>query len=286
MELTKKANAKINLSLDLTGVLPNGYHAINTVMQSVSLCDTVTLRPGGEGIGLSCSDVAVPVDGRNTAFRAAALFYGAISQPPAVSIHIEKRIPSQAGLGGGSADAAAVLLALNELHGAPLSMQTLLALGLKIGADVPFTLLGGTRLCLNVGEVTAPLPPVRAHAVIAKPQGGVSTAAAFGRYDAGAPLTHPKADPLLFYLAAGDHETALKYACNVFEELTDIPEGSAVKQALYKNGAYYAALSGSGSAYFGLFGSADEAERAAAAARELVPFVYVCETVNSGVEDA
>ena len=285
MEIVKKANAKINLSLDLTGVLPNGYHAIRTVMQSVTLHDTVSIVAGAPGLRLDCGESSLPADESNTAYKAAKLFYGAAGIAPEADIRLTKRIPSQAGLGGGSADAAAVLLGLNDLYGAPLSHETLASLALKIGADVPFMLYGGTRLCLNVGEITAPLPPAQAWVVIAKPERGVRTADAYKKYDEGAPLVHPDADRLLFGFAAGDLKSALANAGNVFEQLLELPEGETVKNAMLAAGAFYAAMSGSGSAYFGLFSSEDDAKRAEKALSALVPFVCLCKTAPCGVED-
>ena len=286
MFLIKRANAKINLSLDLTGVLPNGYHAIHTVMQSVSLSDTVSVDTANPGITLRCDTPGVPTDEKNTAFRAAALFYGAIGKTPAARIEIEKRIPSQAGLGGGSSDAAAVLDILNELHGFVLDTRKLLEIALKIGADVPFALLGGTRWCQNTGEITAELPHVPAHVLIAKPAAGVSTALAFQKFDAGAPLNHPENDALLYYFAKGDPKAALQHANNVFEQLLDIPAGSEIKRALAEAGAYFTSLSGSGSAYYGLFDTADEAQKAKEKLLTLVPFAACCETVEKGVQPA
>ena len=283
MTATKQANAKINLSLDLTSVLPNGYHAIRTVMQSVSLCDTVSVHTAGPGITLHCEAPGVPTDERNTAFLAAKLFYETLGAEPAIEITLEKRIPSQAGLGGGSADAAAVLEILNEMHGFPQDLQTLLALALRIGADVPFALLGGTRYCMDLGEITAPLPHVAAHVLLAKPESGVSTAEAYRRFDGGAPLTHPDNDRLLYYFARNEHKAALEHARNVFEQLVEIPEGDAVKRAMAENGAYFTSLSGSGSAYFGLFDTAEAAQRAKIAVKKLVPFAECCETVRQGV---
>ncbi len=286
MFLSKRANAKINLSLDLTGVLPNGYHAIHTVMQSVSLCDTVSVDTSFTGVTLRCDAPGVPLNEKNTAFRAAALFYEALGAAPAAAIEIKKRIPSQAGLGGGSADAAAVLDILNELHGFPLNTPKLLEIALKIGADVPFALLGGTRWCQNTGEITAALPHAPAFVLIAKPEAGVSTAQAFQKFDAGAPLRHPENDTLLYYFAKGAHKEALLHANNVFEQLLEIPEGEAIKRAMAEAGAYFTSLSGSGSAYYGLFDTAEEAERAKEKLLTLVPFAACCETVQKGVGPA
>ena len=284
MKLAKRANAKINLSLDLTSVLPNGYHAIHTVMQSVSLSDTVRVSDAAQGIRLICTDKSVPMDEKNTAYRAAAYYFEAIGGSPAIAIEIEKRIPSQAGLGGGSADAAAVLRILNEMHGFALTEQKLLEIALKTGADVPFALCGGTRYCMNIGEITAALPHIPAYVLIAKPERGVSTAEAFRKFDTGIPIRHPDADRLLYYFAKSEPKAALRHSGNVFEQLLTIPEGEAVKRVMAENGAYYTSLSGSGSAYFGLFDSAEAAEEAKEKLKTLVPFAACCETVRQGVE--
>ena len=286
MTITKKANAKINLSLDITGVLPNGYHALSTVMQSVTLHDTVTVTANSPGIVLECDAPEVPTDGRNTAYKAAQLFYDACGKTPAVRIRIQKRIPSQAGLGGGSADAAAVLKILNELHGEPLSMPELLKIGLKIGADVPFALSGGTRLCLNMGEITAELPHVDATVLIAKPAVGVDTPGAYRRYDEGAPLRRPENDALLYWLSAGEPARAMRHAANVFAELTDLPETNRTIRALLKNGAWHASLSGSGSACYGLFSDPAAARQAQKELQKELPFTALCETATAGTAPA
>ena len=284
MKITKKANAKINLSLDLTGVLPNGYHAIHTVMQSVTLHDLVTVSNDHAGISLACGAPGVPADESNTAVKAARFFFEETALEPRAQIVIEKNIPSQAGLAGGSADAAAVLHALNELNEFPLDSCILRKIALKIGADVPFALQGGLRLCLNIGEIMAELPPFHCFAVIAKPERGVSTAEAFKKFDSGAPLRHPDADSVLYHLAAGQPHLALDAACNVFEQLTNLPETDRTNRAMRKNGAFYASLSGSGSACFGLFDTLEDAQKAKAALENELPFVCLCETADAGVE--
>lgn len=284
MEITVLANAKINFSLDITSVLPNGYHALDTVMQSVTLHDTVTVTTGEPGLTLACDAPGVPTDDRNTAMKAARLFYEAAGLPPAAAIKIEKRIPSEAGLGGGSADAAAALRALNQIYGCPLPESELLTLAARVGADVPFCLTGGTALCKNVGEVMAPLPAIRSYVVIAKPAAGVSTAAAYRRFDAGEALPHPENDKVLFYLARGEAQAAARYAGNVFRTLAPLPDYDALIGRLRRSGAYHAEVSGSGSAVFGLFEGEAEAELACGALREQVPFCVLCETADTGTE--
>lgn len=280
----KQANAKINLSLDLTGVLPDGYHAICTVMQSVDLADIVSVEPAASGIFLSCAAPGIPTDSRNVAWKAAAAFYQAAGLEPACRIHIEKHIPSEAGMGGGSADAAAVLTLLDALHGNPLGEEALLRIGLQIGADVPFCLTGGTKLCMNKGEIMAPLPPFAAHVLIAKPDRGISTAEAFRRFDTAPALRHPANDAFLFHMARGDAIAAFRCAGNLFEQLTDVPEGADIKKRMLENGALYASMTGSGSAFFGIFETRAAAEAAQRAMADIAPFTAICKTANQGIE--
>lgn len=285
MKATKKANAKINLSLDITSVLPNGYHAIRSVMQSVDLYDTLTVCTGTPGIRLSCTREDIPCNEKNTAYRAAEYFYGETGQTPEAEIHIEKRIPSEAGLGGGSADAAAVLKILNEIYAYPLNEEKLLKIALKIGADVPFCLLGGTRLCLNFGEVMAKLPDICTHVLLVKPEKGVSTAGAYEKFDRSPLVPARDSDALLFYLQKGEPENALRFSGNVFESLAFLPEYADIKKALSDAGAFYCSVSGSGSAYFGLFHTKEAALEAEKTVKKKYPFTSVCKTVDRGISE-
>ena len=281
MKHTQKAYAKINLTLDITSVLPDRYHGIFTAMQTVDLHDVVTVEPtGAPGITLTCSDETIPCDERNTAYKAATLFTAQAGLTEGTRVQIEKRIPSQAGLAGGSADAAAVLRALDALYPGRLTRQTLTDLGLRIGADVPFCLTGGTRLCLNKGEILARLPSLDAWVVLVKPEEDVSTKEAYARFDSAVDLFHPNNNEFLFYAAAGEYKKALAYACNTFEALCDLPCGAPIKAALYAGGAYYAAMSGSGSAFFGLFDEKDRAEATARRLGETYRRTYLCRTVD------
>ena len=151
--LTINANAKINLYLEITGTLENGYHALSMIMQSISLCDTLRIAQA-EDLCVHCP--GVPQE-QNSAFRAAQLFFEAAGLAGGAHIEIAKRIPSQAGLGGGSADAAAALLGLNALYGNPLGSGELARIAVQIGADVPFFLKGGCQQCQGIGEVLTPL---------------------------------------------------------------------------------------------------------------------------------
>lgn len=281
MEIKQRANAKINLTLDMTGILPNGYHGLFTVMQSITLGDEVTVRTAGDsGIRLSCSERRIPCDERNTAYKAAQYFFERSDGSDGIEIHIEKKVPSQAGLGGGSSDAAAVLRALNKMFPGRYSQRELYALALRVGADVPFCFAGGTRLCQNVGEIISPLPPLDAFVVIAKPYEGVSTGQAFAKFDSEETHPHPDDQSFLFYAAAGDYHNAVRFAENSFERLISLEKSDRIKEVLYANGAYYAAMSGSGSAFFGLFDDEEASRAAAAELRHVVPFVRYCRTTH------
>jgi len=175
------AYGKINWSLLITGVREDGYHLLDTVMQRIDLCDEITLIPA-DSWSVSCSDRRAPRDASNTALVAARAYAAAAGLRDAYHIAIEKRIPVGAGLGGGSADAAAVLSALNEKYAA-LTEQELLALALSVGADVPFCLAGGCARCTGVGEVMAPARGGEYHLVVAGCGANLSTAAVFRHYD-------------------------------------------------------------------------------------------------------
>ncbi len=270
------APAKINLTLDLTCTLPDGYHAISTVMQTVSLCDFVTVEKNDTpGIVLTCSDPTVPTDSKNTAYRAAELFLDHAKITDGIKIHIEKHIPHEAGLGGGSADAAAVFKALDNMYPGVLANAEILSLCLKVGADVPFCFVGGTALCMNKGEVIAPLTPFSSYAVIAKPDEGVSTREAFARFDTAKNLCHPDITSFVFYAQNGEYKNAFLSASNIFEQLTDVKTGFGIKEIMKNNEAFYSSMSGSGSAYFGLFDTLEQAENAKKELKMLVPFAEI-----------
>jgi 4-diphosphocytidyl-2-C-methyl-D-erythritol kinase len=177
--------AKVNLTLDVRQRLPDGYHLIQSVMQQVSLADEVVVKLSNEeGIHIDCTDPAIPCDQTNLAWRAAEKFYARLGENPRVHITLRKGIPIQAGLGGGSSNAATTLRALNILHGRPLSMKDLLPIAISIGSDVPFFLIGGTALVEGPGDVVSPLPvPASYPLVIAVPLTGVSSAWAYQRID-------------------------------------------------------------------------------------------------------
>lgn len=257
------AYAKINLSLDITGRREDGFHTLDTVMQAVSLCDTITLTPTREpGVSLRTNFRYLPVNEKNTAYRAASLFFEHCGSSGAgVQISILKRIPSRAGLGGGSADAAAVLRGLNELYGAGLSQETLLELGAQIGADVPFCLHGGACRCTGVGERLEPVTPLPdCFLVICKPPAGMSTPRAYALLDQSPPARTQGTPKLLEALESGDLRRIGKALSNRFDDAMRLMQVRKIKQIMLSAGAAGALMTGSGSAVFGLFSSEEAAK--------------------------
>ena len=284
MEIKCKAFAKINITLDLTGVLPNKYHGIFTCMQSVSLYDPVCVRTGSKGLFLRCSEKYIPCDDRNTAYKAARLFYERAGIEPECEINIKKVIPSGAGLAGGSADAAAVLRALGIAYPDALSHREMLNIAFEVGADVPFCYVGGTKLCQNIGEIMSPLPPLHSGVLIVKPFERVSTKDAYARFDNTSDISHPDNDSFLFYAARGEYHEAVRFAENMFEKLCDVRCGDMIKDAMYSCGAWFASMSGSGSAYYGLFSSEEDMKKCEQLLKGKVESIFICKTKNKGVE--
>ena len=282
--LHESAFAKINLTLDILGKRPDGFHDLETVMQAVSLCDDVEVDvETGNEWSLSCETEGVPCDSRNLAWKAAALFEQESGKDlNGVSIRIVKRIPSQAGMGGGSADAAAVLRALNRWAGAPYSPMELADLGAKIGSDVPFCVVNGTHMCKGRGERMRPLTPMpKCQIVVAKPDFGVSTPALFRAIDDMDIPVHPDNAATEQALAEGDLPKIGALLSNMFDPAVsqDHPEMDHIRGILASCGALGHQMTGSGSAFFGIMPDEASAERAAALLREHYSCVFVCETV-------
>lgn len=283
-KLILKTPAKINLALDVVGKRPDGYHLLETIFQTVSLYDTVSVRLHTDTknpIRLSCNIPWIPRDNRNIAWKAAALFLEKTNLPIGIEIHLQKYIPSQAGLGGGSSDAAAVLYACNQLTGSGWTKQQLCELGLQLGADVPFFFYGGTAYAAGVGEQLQPLPYLgNLSVVIAKGKGGISTAAAYNAIDTLQDLKHPNTALMAKHIRAYDSLSAIVPLCgNLFSAVTDLPIVEQLQQKMLEKGAICSLMSGSGSAVFGLFSSQEQAHRCCTSLRRMVPFVARCKTI-------
>ncbi len=288
MKLTVDAAAKINLSLDITGTLENGYHSLFMIMQSVSLCDTVILETTESGtIELTCSEESLPTDRRNIAYKAALMFFTEAGvKNRGLKIHIEKHIPFAAGLAGGSADAAAVIAGLDMLYKTGLCQTALCNIGHKVGSDVPFCLTGGTKLVENSGEKITPLPPLaECCVVLAKPERGVSTADAYARFDEKKDIVHPDNAAILQAAKGSDYSALCRHSANVFEQVTFLPEFETIRGVLGRHNADLIRMSGSGPTMFGLFRSYSAAEKAEKELKSsgVCKTVCVCKPVSTGV---
>ncbi|MDP3447084.1 MAG: 4-(cytidine 5'-diphospho)-2-C-methyl-D-erythritol kinase [Eubacteriales bacterium] len=269
---TKRAYAKLNLTLGVLYKRADGYHALDSIMQTIDLHDTVTIERARD-ILVTGTGMVLPYD--NT-LRRAAEQYRALTGRGA-HIRVVKRIPAEAGLGGGSADAAAALNGLQELYG-EVDEKTLLEIGAKVGADVPFCLRGGLQRAEGIGDVLTPLRGMKLHLLVAKPAAGVSTRKLFSLLKL--PRVMPQTASALKALSDGDLDALCPLFFNALEEpaIALVPEIGRIKADMLALGAKAACMSGSGSAVFGVF--ADKA--AAEAARpqlDGVAFARVCESI-------
>ncbi|MFZ0244022.1 MAG: 4-(cytidine 5'-diphospho)-2-C-methyl-D-erythritol kinase [Desulfobacterales bacterium] len=261
------APAKINLFLQVTGRRPDGYHDLSTLMCPLELADLVRLDPGGTRVQVICSDPAVPADDTNTAYRAADIFFGNLARRrrrhlDGVTITIDKRIPTGAGLGGGSSDAAAVFRGLNRFFKYPFRLQELSEMGLAVGADVPFFIFGQPALATGIGELLEPCRRLASYRVLLIYPGiSVSTAEVYKNLDLG--LTKCKKKLKDFDLKRRPFDPAL-HLCNDLETVTlsRYPQVGAARQALEGREALGISMSGSGSSVFALFADDNTAHRA------------------------
>lgn len=262
--MIERAHAKLNLSLDVLGKGRDGYHDMRMVMQTVQFGDDVDVELTDDGrFTIDPGQSYLPADGRNLAVKAAALFLTGTGK--GARIRIEKRIPVCAGMGGGSADAAAVLRALNRSTGGERSTAQLMALGARVGSDVPFCVLEGTALAEGRGDLLTVLPALPDCAiVICKPAFSVSTPELFGKVDGRRSRLRPDTPGILAALEKGDVPGVARRMFNVFEDVLGRRQSeiAAIKGALTDRGALGAVMTGSGSAVFGLF--ADDAAAQAA----------------------
>lgn len=290
---TERANAKINLYLNIVSRRENGYHNLESVMQTVSLCDLVTVdfHPSSHAkIDLRASGNAdMPTDCRNLAWRAAERYLEATGLRGEVQIFIEKHIPMAAGLAGGSADAAAVLRGLNRLCGSRLSVRELCAIGERLGADVPFCIVGGTSLVTGIGEQLNELSPMPACFLVVACMGeGISTPWAYGKLDEAHEnftLQAPK-DTRLQMLCECLKNDNISTVCtcffNIFEEVVPSvqPYVERLKKELNAHGAICSMMSGSGPSVFGVFDTAEKAQGACEVLLKQGAAAFVCRPIG------
>lgn len=266
--MQQQALAKLNLTLDVLGRREDGYHDMCMVMQSITLADTLTIKPStGEGIHVSTNFEFLPNDDTNLAAKAAKAFWDARGEAhQALEIDIDKHIPVCAGMAGGSSDAAAVLRGLNEQAGKPYTLMELAKVGEAVGSDVPYCVLGGTALAEGRGEILTPLAPLpKCHVVVCKPGFPISTPALFRKIDQVDIVHRPDTAGMIAALESGDLTGVARRLYNVFEDaLNDQQRASvnAIKNTLIEYGALGAAMSGSGPTVFGLFDDEEKAREA------------------------
>lgn len=279
MKLTLKAFAKLNLTLDITGLTKNGYHLIETVFQSVSLFDTVSVSNDTDRIAVLCGK---NLSGeQNICFSAAKAFFERTKIRGGANIQIEKNIPLSAGLAGGSADAAAVLRGLNHIYAHPLSDDELSALAAKIGADVPFCLFGGTMLASGIGEKLSRLKSCPECDIVIIMQGKKpSTGELYKRMDSLKEYKRPNTSKMCEALDKNALEAVCDNVCNVFEAAWG-ENIAPQKKSLSEMGALCAELSGSGPSVFGIFESG-KGRRAAEKLCRQFEYVSLCNPVNCG----
>lgn len=268
MELQKKAYAKINLSLDVLGKRPDGYHEVRMIMQQLELSDRIRVeRTEKPGFRLVSSVPGLPTDEKNLMVRAARLMFDKFSLSGGLDMELEKNIPVAAGLAGGSSDAAAVICSVNELFGLGLSLGRLQEIGVLIGADVPYCILGGTALSEGIGERLTVLPPCPpCEVLLCKPPFGASTAEIYKAFDSLPSPFHPQVDAGVSALRKRNLRDLLPAVGNSLEEVTagKLPVIPEIEKIMLEEGALAACMSGSGPTVFGLY----EDEKAAGKAGE------------------
>lgn len=285
MKIKIKAPAKINLTLDVLGKRPDNYHEVSTIMQAIDLYDIVTISDNDSNtVTLSCNYPDVPCDDRNICAKAAYRFFKYCNMDvQGVHIDINKIIPTQAGLAGGSTDGAAVIVGLNAMFDTDLKFSDMEKIAEKVGADVPFCLEGGTQLATGIGTTLQKLPSFNCeYVVICKPDSvSVSTANAYQKVDALSPHT-PSTEKMLQALDSKNLESISSAIFNDFEVALAIPEVMNIKKIMLDSNAIGAGMSGSGSAVYALFDSETSADNCVKELKTIYPDTFLCKCVPNG----
>lgn len=289
-EIIVECRAKINLTLDILDRRPDGFHNLESVVQSIALSDTLRIcRTSEKAIELLVNRPDIPTGPSNTVYKAVSLFMELSQVESGVSVSIEKRIPHQAGLGGGSSDAAGTLIGLNKLFDNPLDMTQLSHLAAQIGSDVPYFLTGGTAVMTGRGEVVRKLPDApKLDLLIVKPDVGVPTPWAYARL---AETTRTRSNDatiaVIDSISRGDRDSLIKRLSNDFQVIVEreFAEIAEIKQAMLTYGAETAVLCGSGAAVFGVFGSSDAASSALLYFEAKYPFAEVASTSATAITE-
>ena len=283
------APAKINLSLDITGVDEKGYHLLDMVMQTISVFERVTLTKQDD-ITMSSNAKFIPTDSKNTAVKAAMKFFEYTGAKGGVHIHIKKTVPIKAGMAGGSADAAGVIVGLNHMYNTNLTTEQMCEIGLMCGSDIPFMIHGGTKRIQGTGDIIMPAPQMpQCSIVVCMPTKGVSTPQAYANYDAMGIKTVVENEKLLRAMEEENLGDIAKYMANDLEKAAGSEETEPIKKLLLDLGAIGSMMTGSGAAVFGIFGDEETAEKAVKAIRSkdielpcAVRSVFLAKPVNFG----
>ncbi|WP_291632721.1 4-(cytidine 5'-diphospho)-2-C-methyl-D-erythritol kinase [Clostridium sp.] len=277
-----KAYGKINISLDIVGKREDGYHLLKMIMQNVDLYDSMSFEKCNKGINISCNKPYIPTDEKNLVYKAAKLFMDTYDINEGINIYLKKNIPVAAGMAGGSADAAAVFKTLKHVFRIDVDDNELMNLGVKIGADVPYCIVGGTALCEGIGEIITPLAPFKNHIlVLVKPNFGVSTKEVYKNLDISKIFKHPDTETLIKAI----EQDKLKDVCsgmkNLLENVTlrKYPALKRIKEDMLKMGAMGAMMSGSGPTIFAFFDDMLKAQRCYDKFKIQYKEVYITRTI-------
>ena len=288
--ISLKAYAKINIGLDVTGKLPDGYHLVKMIMQNIDLYDEVVLTENASGdIRLDMNVDFLPTDERNLAYKAAKLMKEDFGIDRGIDIYIRKNIPAAAGMAGGSTDAAAVMTGMNKLFDLNIDRNILMEHGLKLGADVPYCIMGGTALAEGIGDKLTQLSPCPdCYVLVAKPDISVSTAYVYMNLVLDDTTVHPDIDMVRNALESGDIRTAAQNMGNLLENVTqkEYPVISEIKHIMDDNGALGSLMSGSGPTVFGLFDDYGTALECLAAVdkSDKAKDIHLVKVCNGGLE--
>lgn len=278
-----KAYAKVNLSLDIIGKREeDGYHLLRMIMQNIDLYDEIDVEKQVEGITISCNRSYVPVDERNLAYKAARIFIDKYEIKEGVKINITKNIPVSAGLAGGSTDGAAVLKGMNKIFGINASDEDLMELGLKLGADIPYCIKGGTALCEGIGERITELPSFKDKIlVLVKPGFGVSTKEVYKAFDISKVKSHPKTDMLIKWMENDNLDLVATNMKNLLENVTLRKHKILIriKEEMNSCGAVGSMMSGSGPTVFAFFDDMLKAQKCFEKMKKNYKEVYITRTI-------
>ena len=288
MGIKLKSKAKINLSIDVLGKREDGYHNVEMVMQTIGLYDIVTIEENISGdIAIKSDTLNIPCDERNIAYKAASLMKKFIGTDKGADIYIQKRIPVGAGMAGGSSNAAAVLIGLNRIWKAGLSETELMEMGVKLGADVPFCIKGGSMLAQGIGEkLTSIEKACDFWVVVCKPNFSISTVEVYKNLDLAGVVERPDTARVIEYIENGDIKSLAGSMVNVLEEVSEKRYSviSHIKEKMMHQKALGSIMTGSGPTVFGIFKNFDDAHRAESKLKSLWDQTYLTKTEDEGVE--